>query len=144
MKALSLLQPWASLVVMGLKTIETRSWNTSYRGELLIHASLGKRGGLIAKEHPFKKYIADFDSLPFGALIGKVVLVDTVPAASLPYSDTHINRLTMEEKAFGDYSGNRRAWIFEDAVSFNKPIPFKGSLGLWEVRDFEKMNISEL
>ncbi len=39
MKAISILQPWASLVALGHKKIETRSWNTKYRGELLIHAS---------------------------------------------------------------------------------------------------------
>lgn len=39
MKVISLLQPWASLVILGHKKIETRSWNTKYRGDLLIHAS---------------------------------------------------------------------------------------------------------
>ncbi len=43
MKVISLLQPWASLVVMGYKKCETRSWNTKSRGTLLIHASLGKK-----------------------------------------------------------------------------------------------------
>ena len=47
MKVISVLQPWASLIVMGAKKIETRSWQTKYTGELLIHASLGKsREGL--------------------------------------------------------------------------------------------------
>ena len=41
MKALSLTQPWATLVAMGAKRIETRSWATSYRGPLAIHASKG-------------------------------------------------------------------------------------------------------
>lgn len=41
MKAITLHQPWASLVVVGAKTVETRSWATSYRGPLVVHA--GKR-----------------------------------------------------------------------------------------------------
>ena len=41
MKALSLTQPWASLVVIGAKCYETRSWATNYRGPLAIHASKG-------------------------------------------------------------------------------------------------------
>ena len=45
MTVISLLQPWAQLVVLGAKKIETRSWNTAFRGELLIHASLGKHYG---------------------------------------------------------------------------------------------------
>src|ERR1700694_3122793 len=39
MKALSLWQPWASLIAMGLKEFETRHWATSYRGPLVIHAA---------------------------------------------------------------------------------------------------------
>jgi len=46
MKAISLLQPWATLVVTGVKTIETRSWGTKYRGPILIHASQGKAGSI--------------------------------------------------------------------------------------------------
>ncbi len=65
MKTLSLLQPWATLVVMGVKQIETRSWRTDYRGPLLIHASKGKAGEIFAQDAPFKKYIPNFKQLPF-------------------------------------------------------------------------------
>jgi hypothetical protein len=131
MKALSLLQPWASLVIMGAKTIETRSWQTTYRGELLIHASSGKSGALIPQEDPFKKYIADFNSLPFGAIIGKVNLVDIIPVDALPLSNHIINKLSLEERAFGDYTKGRFAWLLEDAEMFENIIPVRGSLGLW-------------
>lgn len=50
MKALTLTQPWSTLVAIGAKKIETRSWNTSYRGPLVIHAAAGYgKGG--AREH---------------------------------------------------------------------------------------------
>jgi activating signal cointegrator 1 len=39
MKALSLMQPWATLLICGEKTVETRSWRTSHRGLLAVHAS---------------------------------------------------------------------------------------------------------
>jgi hypothetical protein len=42
-RVLSLLQPWASLLVFGEKMIETRSWKTSYRGPVAIHASLSEK-----------------------------------------------------------------------------------------------------
>lgn len=42
MKVLSLTEPYATLIKMGMKTIETRSWKTNYRGELYIHASSTK------------------------------------------------------------------------------------------------------
>src|SRR6476661_3662016 len=109
LKTLSLLQPWASLVILGAKKIQTRSWRTAHRGELLIHASLGKKGGVLVSEAPFKKYIPDFKQLPFGAIIGKVYLEDVVPVESLLYSDAMLNHLTLEEKAFGDYGKGRFA-----------------------------------
>lgn len=134
-KALSLLQPWASLVVMGMKKIETRSWQTTYRGTLFIHASLGKKGKALVNEVPFSKYISDFDALPFGAVIGQVNLDDIVPVENLFYSDAMLNTLTLEEKAFGDYTKGRYAWLFSEAVMFDKPIPVKGGLGLWKYGD---------
>jgi activating signal cointegrator 1 len=130
-KALSLLQPWASLVVMGLKKIETRSWQTAHRGPLLIHASLGKKGKVLANELPFSKYIADFDALPFGAIIGQVELEDILPVEHLFYSAEKLAALTLEEKAFGDYTRGRYAWMFSEPVMFDEMIPVKGGLGIW-------------
>lgn len=132
MKTLSLLQPWASLVIIGAKKIETRSWRTAYRGELLIHASLGKKGGVLVSEAPFKKYIPDFSHLPFGAIIGKVHLEDVVPVETLFYSDSMLNHLTLEEKAFGDYGKGRYAWILSEPEAFDTIIPIRGTLGLWD------------
>jgi hypothetical protein len=132
MKAISLLQPWATLVTLGIKTIETRSWRTTYRGPILIHASQGKAGGIFAAEPPFKKYITDFNRLPFGAIIGQATITDLIPVEMLEMTEELINRLTMEEKAFGDYSEGRYAWILEDPQQFTKPIPARGSLSIWE------------
>jgi activating signal cointegrator 1 len=131
MKVLSFLQPWASLTVMGLKKLETRSWSTKHRGELLIHASMGQSGALLAQEPPFSKYITDFSKLPFGAIIGKVQLTDIIKVQSLHMSDAVINQLTMEERAFGDYSNGRFVWVLEEPELFTKPVKIKGTLGLW-------------
>lgn len=131
MKVLSLLQPWASLVMMGAKKIETRSWQTPFRGELLIHASLGKKGSVLCASPPFSNYIKEFDKLPFGAIIGSVVLTEIVPVESLPLSAGALALLTLEEKAFGDYTKGRYAWLLHTPVPFAKPIPIRGSLGLW-------------
>lgn len=132
MKTLSLLQPWASLVVMGAKKIETRSWRTAHRGELLIHASLGKKGGAMATQLPFKKYITHFTALPFGAIIGRVRVDDIIPVEALQLSDIRLNALTLEEKAFGDYGRGRYAWMLSEPLMFNEPVFIRGSLQLWE------------
>lgn len=129
---LSLLQPWASLVVLGKKKVETRSWQTAYRGPLLIHASLGKRAALLAAEPPFQKYIPDFSLLPFGAIIGSVTLAEVLRIDRLDFPPEQINRLTLEERAFGDYSPGRFAWMLETPVCFYQPIQIRGALQLWE------------
>lgn len=86
-KALSVLQPWASLYVHGNKILETRSWNTQHRGPLLIHAS--KSASVLRDSSPeftiaqtahseyHCRYITK-DQLAFGAIIGMVNIVDTV------------------------------------------------------------------
>lgn len=53
MKALTLWQPWASLVALGIKTIETRSWSTQYRGPLAIHAAKRKPDVDMGEDGPF-------------------------------------------------------------------------------------------
>ncbi len=137
MKVLSLLQPWATLVVEGVKKIETRSWQTSHRGRLLIHASQGKKGGILATEPPFKKYIPQFSQLSFGAIIGSVTLDDVFPVERLFLSDQLLASLTMEEKAFGDYTKGRYAWMLSEPEIFTQPILVKGALSLWEF-DFQE------
>ena len=141
MKALSLLQPWASLVVLGHKKVETRSWNTKYRGELLIHASTGKKPNqrsihLDFQQHFFDLQLPHFKDLPFGAIIGKVNLIDTFPTEEVSHNcNFHIGKNTWEmndqELAFGDYSAGRYCWLLSETVLFDSPIPAKGSLSIW-------------
>ena len=151
-KVLSILQPWASLVVAGHKRIETRSWNTKYRGELYIHASMGKKkeGRELFNSQRVQKIYArmiedleiferhyDFEELPFGAIIGKVDLIDTIRFNQFTYTTAAVHNgsnlfeFTEKEKAFGDYSENRFGWLLSNPVIFDKPIPAKGKLGIW-------------
>lgn len=116
---------------MGLKEIETRSWTTTYRGTLLIHASAGKAGKLIAEQDIIKQYIPNYRSLPFGYIIGQVQLTDIVRLSELPLSPQDIDRMSLEEKAFGN-NGSRYAWLFSGPEILDEPIPATGRLGLWE------------
>ena len=135
MKVLSLTQPWATLVVIGAKRFETRSWKTAYRGEILIHAAkrfpLGCRI-LCEQDSLFVRSLAgwDTDKLPRGAMVGKARLVDCLPVEAMGLAYTTL--FTKQEEAFGDYSPSRFAWKLDDAELFETPIPAKGSLGLWE------------
>lgn len=152
MTVISILQPWATLIVIGAKKFETRSWDTKYRGELLIHASLGKSYGVgpnkvscreLCYQDPFKKFIDGgngYDKLPFGAIIGKVNLagVSTTDfflqcSKGIPLRDE--SQYSAEEWeteiAFGDFSSGRYGWLLNDPVKFEIPIPAKGRQGFW-------------
>lgn len=123
MKALSIREPYASLIREGIKRIETRSWATKYRGEILIHASATK----IHKEG------ADLTNLVSetrqGKIIAKARLVDCVKM-----TPEFIATLSDTERRCGFYSVGRVAWILEDIEPI-ECVSAKGSLGLWEVQE---------
>lgn len=146
------MQPWATLVVIGAKKIETRSWDTRYMGEVLIHASLGRYYGagkdkISCREICYKKHFIDyiggglgFDKLPFGAIIGKVNLYDTMQFGSGKAIEI-IQQYDAKEIAFGDYSEGRYGWLLSDPIQFKKPIPAKGQLNIW---NYELENLHQL
>ena len=129
MKALSLIQPWAIAIMLGHKKIETRSWNTKFRGRIAIHASKGQPK--YAKEFALSEFKLGFlpEDVPLGAIIGFATIIDTVRTESLS------GQISEVERRYGDYSEGRWAWKLDDIVplSEDKLIWCKGALGLWEV-----------
>lgn len=154
MKALSLTQPWASLVANGSKRIETRSWRTSHRGLIAIHASKGFPAWAkeLCGEEPFYsaliKYngsrasfggiatqIVAVEALPRGTIIATAELVACSPTNTI-WGVTDAFRQPREgepEHAFGDYSDGRYMWFLENVHPLPEPIPCRGALGLWEI-----------
>lgn len=146
MKAITLAQPWATLVAIGAKRIETRGWATAYRGPLAIHAGkgLGPVGGkrglrALCFRNPFLKTLVDAginvpgllgtdvgDVFPLGAVVAIVNLCDVHRASCLA------DAISQRELAFGDYSPGRYAWLLEDVQQLDAPARCKGALGLWE------------
>jgi hypothetical protein len=136
LKTISLLQPWATCVAIGLKTYDTRSWSTDYRGPLLIHASqkLTEEGrALYAKienvlgPHPG---LPPYEELPFGAILCEVRL-ENVQAFQAVLGSSEI---TVLERALGDYSAGRFAWKMSLVQKYIPELPVKGHPGLWEYR----------
>lgn len=145
MKALTLTQPWATLVAIGAKQIETRSWRTPYRGVLAIHAAkLFPRWAKDTCNDPGFAVELGAEPLPVGAIIATCRLIDCIPTREL-----QTNRvievdylagcadfyLDDDERLFGDYSLGRWGWLLADIRRLHNPIPTKGSLGLWEWDD---------
>ena len=149
MKVISILQPWASLVVLGHKKIETRSWQTKHRGPLLIHASAAKKPMsrsmmLDFQQEFFDLQLPKYETLPFGAIIGSVKVMEILPTETIlkieenkyAISVNVIRHLTWQfskmEETFGDYSPRRFGWRLKDPLRFEKPTPAKGKLSIWE------------
>lgn len=75
--ALSIRQPWAWLIVNGFKDVENRTWSTTYRGPLLIHAGSSEVGIRAERAYVFEKYgVAVPGELDFGGVIGLAELTD--------------------------------------------------------------------
>lgn len=144
MKTLTLTQPWASLVASGAKQIETRSWGTSYRGPLAIHAAKGFSRGCkeLCFYSPFNEELAKADfqrivQLPVGMVVATCELMRVLPITS--FATVRIQareycgiELSDREGAFGDYGPGRFAWVLKNVKRLDEPVPAKGALGLWE------------
>lgn len=117
MKALSLKQPWAELILQGKKRIELRKWNTKFCGEFLIHASKKP------DENAMRKF--GFKDLSCGFIVGKAELVNVKKYENDKefVKDKNLHLATRKWGNFGFILKN---------VQRIKPIPAKGNLGFWE------------
>ena len=148
MKALTIWQPWASLLVSGRKKYETRSWATSYRGPIAIHAAkrpvrqtidvlVADRGDGWTTLDYFDSLFprsGELDHLPTGAIVGTALLT-----RCHLITEDFVAKLTPMELALGDFTLGRYAWEFHGRVPVNSPIPAKGMQGLWELNLKEEM-----
>lgn len=104
MKALSIQQPWANMIAAGEKTIETRTWSSDYRGEILI----------VSSKKP--------DIPPAGCALAVATLVDCRPMSVLD-----------ESGALCRKTPGAVAWVLENIRRINKPFPVQGELRLFDV-----------
>ena len=162
MRALSLTEPWASLVVMGEKKIETRSWKPYVFEAVAIHASKGfpKSARNFATTNSycsrslFHGHFAHVDQLPLGEIIGTAEIVGYLPTEVFTNQNDETHRqllkqtavnFSAQEREFGNYSENRFGWILRNPLMLKTPIPCKGALGLWKVpADIEAQIINQL
>jgi hypothetical protein len=140
MRAITIWQPWASLIAVGAKSIETRSWPTRYRGPLLIHAAKRWDAELdfqarYARDkltlmlfRPPSEAHERAGSIPIGEATGKVVAVATLadcrPMAAAP------DPINAE---FGHFGPGRWGWVLSGVRPLPSPIPWRGAQGLWDV-----------
>ncbi|MCZ2726271.1 ASCH domain-containing protein [Bacteroides caccae] len=163
MKAITIKQPWASLIVHGIKDVENRTWRCpdKYIGQrVLIHASkksanywdypVAERVDKFLRE--ITKSGTDWSRYPFGAIIGSVEIVDCVVNHSSIWAEKTENyTVGMNPKLHENITGKKVIynWVLANPVLFEKPIPAKGRLSFWEydgllavdARDLNVVNI---
>lgn len=133
MKAITILQPWAGLLVLGIKKCETRSWNTKHRGELAVHSSgrwthegkellqalMDSNPAQFFKGSEYYKTCTDL-----GSVLGKVTVEETC-------STNNSKPLSLMERIFGNYEPNRFYWKCINPVLFPAPVYAIGKLSIW-------------
>lgn len=124
MKALSLTQPWACAIAHRLKRWETRSWPTTFRGELALHAAKHLPAWAIqfAEEEGLLQH-----GLPRGVIIAVCELTECRKTQDVR------GKLSDLELKWGDFADGRYAFKLENVRSLIRPVPVKGMLGLWKV-----------
>lgn len=157
MKAITLWQPYASLVAISAKPDETRSWATNYRGPIAIHAGIkpaheldGITSEAICKAFgwPYEPYdksmnpAAHIRALPHGAVVATAMLTECwrvikhTPTAVVLRQSNGVGEDKISIDApylmFGDYSVGRYIWRLADVQMLTEPVPAKGKQGLWE------------
>ena len=130
MKVLTIRQPWATLIMQGVKRYEFRSWNTKFRGKFLIHAGKGIDKEAVVR---LKKYLPN-KPLPLGKILGKAELTDCIAM-----NDELARQLAAENNdIYTTHSFSRNyAFKLENIEKFDEPIEAKGQLGFWNYTEIK-------
>jgi|TARA_Y100000294_G_C8548975_1_gene334448 hypothetical protein len=117
---LSVKQPFASLIVLGKKSIECRVWKTNFRGKIFIHSSKGE-----SKEKLFNVNKNLLNKKIFslkGFILGSVEIID---CKKIHKESSKQAKFKINKKYWG--------WILKNHKRI-KPIPYKGKLGIFKVK----------
>ena len=123
MKVISIREPFATLIKDGIKTVETRSWKTNYRGKIYIHSCIAKNKIRDSVKHLIKS------DLKYGYILFSADLVDCV------YMDNEyiekVKKENYDNYLCGIYEVGRYGWVLENIEILSQPIKAKGQLGIW-------------
>lgn len=139
MKALTLTQPFATLVMLGAKRVETRPVMFKHRGLLWIHAS--RVVDIAAWTEPMFRQVLDaagltnVDQVPTGRVLGSVQVVDGCRFAGGPcprcLPESWRERIGAHERHFGNYAAGRGGLLLDNPQPLASPIVARGMNGLW-------------
>jgi hypothetical protein len=139
MKTLTIKEPWATLIIDGIKDVENRTWRTNYRGKILIHTSKKvfnyfrhvafNTDQYIDIVHGYGASSCNYDKifdkeLIYGAIIGEVELVDVIRGSESVWSESECWH-----------------WLLKNPMRYDKPVlNVKGKLSLWDYNEITKIN----
>lgn len=150
MKALTIKNPWAMLIALGVKDIENRTWKTNYRGRIYIHAAAkpvpfnGMLNGMSFTQQQLKevfnmnlpeRYPDHMSKYPNACIIGEVDIVDCVQNHSSVWAE-HTALVIRKIKGEAiEVTVPVWNWVLANPVIYPEPIlNVKGALSLWEYK----------
>ena len=129
-KALSIKNPWAGLIIAKIKTVENRSWSTMYSGTLAIVSSA--KPDRQAMEDMESKYgILPPECYIHGAILGTVDVTGMLWTAEDGVAESDHPRVTKKMLAW--WNPDSVGWIMERPKRLPSPVPYKGRLGLYSI-----------
>lgn len=132
-RAISITQPWASLMAIGAKKVETRAWRTHFRGWVAIHAAKAfpEECRALLNDDAFAGALdaagVDRDALPLGQILAVTEIVHCERAESA--------NVTEQEAAFGNYAPGRYAIVTAGVRRLKTPITIRGALSIWRLQN---------
>lgn len=129
MRTITLIEPWATLITIGAKCFETRSWPAGFTGPVAIHA--GKNETFIEEAFtcdPVAGALREHNVAEFH--LGHVIAVAWLNSCR----PTEIVRPMIDdfERAYGDYADGRWAWELTHVLRFARPVPARGFQKVWD------------
>lgn len=130
MKAITICQPWATLIAHGHKPIENRAWRTNHRGPIAIHAGKSLSWWRHASANPdawLARYgipLPQRESLAFGSVVAVARLEEIVRPSNLPH-----------DLAVNPFAEGPWCWILRNIQPLANPIPYSGAQMLWHLPD---------
>ena len=125
MKVITIKQPFASLIVLGIKKYECRTWKTKYRGDILIHAGKG------VNKKAMEKFAYLNLSYPSGCILAKATLTDCIEMDSTMREKLQEENKIVYSRVISDTSWKGYAFKLEN-VEKVVPVSIKGHLSLWD------------
>ena len=129
MKALTICQPYAALIVRGDKLVENRNWPTNHRGRIAIHA--GKSREWLDDEDE-KHFAERGEPLVFGAVVGEARIADVLHIYDICRGDYDAKYPWLKDH---EHTNGPWCWVLADVTRYDNPVLWKGAQGMWNFPD---------